>query len=313
MNQWMVPLYVWVYLFAEFNREHIMIIDCHYHLDPRIQSLDNLLLKMDQYEIEKTALMAVLCDPVPHTREPLLKLMRFCLTHGPVRGLAKKFVARFTPQGDVVLPQGPLKIYPDPGNQAVADALTAHPDRFVGWIFVNPRGRNDPIEEFERFKDIPGFIGIKAHPFWHQYPPQALVPIARRACDQDMPLLIHAGFDGHGDFLSLLDQVPGLKLILAHSGFPKFKETWCRIKDLKNVWVDLSADAYVDGRITREVVEFLGPDRCLFGTDGPYGNRAGDGVFDNGFIKRRLVNIFPDQGIQKRLLGENFMEIISWK
>jgi len=288
-----------------------MIIDCHYHLDPRIQSLDNLLLKMDQYEIEKTALMPVMCDPIPHTRESLLKLMRFCLTHGPVRGLAKKIVARFTLQGEVILPKGPLKIYPDPDNQAVEKALIAHPDRFLGWIFVNPRGKNDPIDEFDKFKDIQGFIGIKAHPFWHQYPPQALVPIARKACNAGMPLLIHAGFDGHGDFSPLLDQVTDLKLILAHTGFPKFRETWGLIKDRKNVWVDLSADAYVDTRITRKVVDFLGPDRCLFGTDGPYGTKADDGVFDNGFIKQRLVKIFPDQGIQKRLLGDNFMEIIS--
>jgi hypothetical protein len=53
----------------------------------------------------------------------------------------------------------------------------------------------------------------------------------------------------------------------------------------------------------------LGPDRLFFGTDGPYGFHGPDGRYDYGFIKRRIERMFPDRGVQARLLGENFAEV----
>ena len=43
------------------------------------------------------------------------------------------------------------------------------------------------------------------------------------------------------------------------------------IRDSPNVLVDLSQTSYVGRRMLRDVVGALGPDRCLYGTDGPYG------------------------------------------
>ena len=63
------------------------------------------------------------------------------------------------------------------------------------------------------------------------------------------------------------------------------------------------------------LLEVLGPewrvDRCLFGTDGPYGAVDQDQLFDNGKIKRRLESLFPNEKDRQRLLGENFNELIS--
>lgn len=288
-----------------------MTIDCHYHLEPRVQPVENLIAKMDANGIEKVALMGCMCDPLPHTPEPLLKLLRVFLANRSLRWLAKLLSARFSDKGEVVLPGKNLAIYPDPDNAPVAEAIAANPDRFLGWIFVNPCGLNDPVDVFETYREIDGFIGIKAHPFWHRYAPEKLLPVAEKAAEHSVPLLIHVGFGDHGDFMPLLRELPGLKLILAHTGFPQFKDTWQAILPYKNAMVDLSADAYVNGTTTRQVVEFLGVERCLFGSDGPYGNKAADGYFDNGFIKRRIEALFPDKGIQTRLLRSNFLGVIS--
>jgi len=286
-------------------------IDCHYHLGPRVQPLENLLAKMDRVDISKTALMATMNDPIPHTPEILLKSMRFLLTHRSLRAQAKKLAAKFTPDGNLILPKSILPIYPDPDNEPVAAAITAHPDRFLGWVFVNPRGQQNPLAVWEKWQDHPGFIGVKAHPFWHRFRPLELLAVAERLAAAGKPLLIHVGFDEHGDFLSLVDAVPKLKLILAHTGFPAYADTWHQIKNQRRLFVDLSADAYVNAQTTREAVRFLGVQRCLFGTDGPYGTQADDGFFDNGFIKRRLESLFPDPGIRRQLLGDNFQALLQ--
>ncbi len=67
-----------------------MIIACHYHLDPRIQTIDNLILKMSQHGIDKITLIPVMCDPIPHPSEYQLKILRFLLAHKPFRGLSGK-------------------------------------------------------------------------------------------------------------------------------------------------------------------------------------------------------------------------------
>jgi predicted TIM-barrel fold metal-dependent hydrolase len=288
-----------------------MIIDCHYHLETRMQTVENLIAKMDANGIEKTALMPTMWDVPPQTAEFILKLLRLLLYNRFARPMAKKLSANFSPEGDIVLPKETVKIYPDPDNESVAGAMAKHSDRFLGWIFVNPNGQNDPEEEFERWKDVPGFIGVKTHPFWHRYRPEKLLPVATRAAANGMPVLTHVGFDEHGDFLPLVQEIPDLKLILAHAGFPEYSDTWKVIREIQNIYVDLSADAYVNDTATRQVVEYLGAGRCLFGTDGPYGHHAEDGVFDNGFIKRRIESLFSGDDVKKQILGENFLGLIA--
>jgi predicted TIM-barrel fold metal-dependent hydrolase len=190
----------------------------------------------------------------------------------------------------------------------VFNAIKKHPDRFLGWIFVNPKGKKDQISEFEKYKDMPGFIGIKAHPFWHHFKPIELAPVAEKLAQTGKPLLLHLGFDEEGDFEALLKKVPDLKLILAHAGFPGYSDTWRNIKNRKNIYLDISQTTYTSENATLGVMECLGVDRLLFGTDGPYGFHGKHG-YDYGFIKRRIEKLFPDTRVQARLLGDNFAEL----
>lgn len=286
-----------------------MIIDCHYHLEPSLLPVDTLLKKMDDCRVDKAALMAIINAPIPKPPEFLLHILRFALTHPFFRFIAKSLTARFTPHGDIKLPTGVFRIYRDPDNGPVFRAAARYPDRFLAWVFVNPRGEKDPLEELNRWRSRPGFIGVKAHPFWHRYAPRELLPVAAELAKTGKPLLIHAGFDAHGNYETLLSEVPGLKLILAHAGYPLYADTWKKIKKNKSVFVDLSQTSYLDQETTRRAVAYLGTDRCLFGTDGPYGRHAEDGLFDYGCIKRRIEKLFPQRGVLERLLGENFCGI----
>jgi predicted TIM-barrel fold metal-dependent hydrolase len=287
-----------------------MIIDCHYHLERKLLTDDELLKKMDECEVGKVALMGVINEPIPKPPEFLLKILRFTLTHSSFRFLAKVLAANFTSEGDIKLPTGIFHLYPNPKNEPIFQAVADKPDRFLGWVFVNPQGGTDQIQELNKWKDKPGFIGVKAHPFWHRYQPIELLPVAVQLAKMEKPLLIHAGFDAHGDFDVLLQKVPDLKLILAHAGFPLYSNTWNKIKNNKNVYVDLSQTSYLNDRTTWQAIEYLGVERCLFGSDGPYGVHGDDDLFDYSFIKRRIERLFPDKEIQKKLLGENFLELI---
>ena len=288
-----------------------MIVDSHYHLDTRLLSIDDLVNKMDEAGIEKVALMGVINEPIPKPPEILLNIFRFAWSHKSLRFVAKLLSNNFTPEGDIKLPTGVFHLYRDPENEPVFGTIENAPERFLGWVFVNPMGEKDPIDELNKWRDAPGFIGAKAHPFWHRYTPSQLLPVAETLAQIDRPLLIHTGFDSHGDYMPLLHKVPDLKLILAHAGFPLYRETWDKIKEYKNVYVDLSQTGYLNERMTREAVEYLGVERCLFGTDGPYGVHGADGLFDYSFIKRRIERLYSDTEKQKRLLGLNFLEIIG--
>ena len=288
-----------------------MIVDCHYHLERRLLTDDELLKKMDECEVDKVALMGVINEPIHKPSEFLLNILRFTLTHRSFRFLAKILAANFTSEGDIKLPTGIFHLYPNPKNEPIFQAVADKPDRFIGWVFVNPKGGTDQIQELKKWIDSPGFVGVKAHPFWHRYEPVELLPIADQLVKMGKPLLIHAGFDEHGDYDVLLQKVSGLKLILAHAGFPLYFDTWKKIKNNKNVYVDLSQTSYLNDRTTRQAIEYLGAERCLFGTDGPYGVHGDDDLFDYSFIKRRIERLFPDKEIQKKLLGENFLELIQ--
>ena len=287
-----------------------MIIDCHYHLERKLLTDDELLKKMDECEVDKVALMGVINEPIPKPPEFLLKILRFTLTHSSFRFLAKILAANFTSEGDIKIPTGIFHLYPNPKNEPIFQAVADRPDRFLGWVFVNPQGGTDQIQELNKWKDKPGFIGVKAHPFWHRYQPVELLPVAFQLAKMGKPLLIHAGFGAHGDYDVLLQKVSDLKLILAHAGFPLYSDTWNKIKNNKNVYVDLSQTSYLNDRTTWQAIEYLGVERCLFGTDGPYGVHGDDDLFDYSFIKRRIERLFPDKEIQKKLLGENFLELI---
>ncbi len=287
-----------------------MIIDCHFHLEERLLSIPGLLRKMDENGIDRVALMGALNDPFPEPLTAGVKISQFLLKRKALRWMGRRLTATFNADGNIHLPTGQtIVIYPDPDNVPVFTAIETYPEKFIGWIFVNPRGKIDQKQQVLRWIDHPSCMGIKAHSFWHRYDPVELAPLAEIAAQRGKPLLIHAGFNGNGDFLALLNEVPGLKLILAHAGFPEFADTWKTVRGMKNVYVDLSQTSYLSRRTIRETVDFMGPERCLFGTDGPFGFHGRDGLFDMSVIKTWIETLFRDSGVRRRILGENFAEI----
>ena len=289
------------------------MFDSHYHIDESTVSAPGFIASMDAAGVRRAALIAPMCPDLAAT--PLFRLasplFRSMVRGGRTAPLARKLYQSWVAREGFADVGGRLyRIKPQPNNDVVRRAVKKYPDRFVGWIFVNPEGPADPIREIERCLKTPGMMGVKAHPYWHGYPVWRLLDTAAYCAKQGLPILIHLGAETGGDFRLLPDRFPDLRVIYAHCGVPFQEEVLGYAMKKPNVYVDLSCTAYVDRKSALCAVNVLGPRRCLFGSDGPYFHNGGD-RFDYGPIVAmiRALNLSPED--HEAVCGKNFERILE--
>lgn len=287
-----------------------MVIDAHAHLETRTLDVPAIADKMRRAGVDKVCLIPTMNDPLPHTPEALLALFRTLMTtrlHPLARRLNDLF---YTEDGNLKLRGKVYEIYPVPDNATVAQALADHPELFLGWIFLNPRAMPAPLDELERWRAAPGFVGVKLHPHWHGWPIEEALPIARRCEELRLPILIHLGFGERGNWRVLTDACPRLRLIFAHAGMPHFSRVWPHIIDNPNLHIDLSSP-YLSEKLVRRAVAAVGPHRALYGTDAPYGFHEPDGSYDYDAIKTWVHRLPCAAGDIDRVLGDNTSELLA--
>lgn len=288
-----------------------MIIDCHAHFDPRMLPADRVLAKMDAAGVDRVAIIPAMNDPLPHTPERLLALMRRLSGSAAGRVITEAtHRALLTAEGDLRLSGQVYTIYSRPDNEAVASLVAAHPDRFYGWIFLNPRNNPKVLDELERFRSVPGMIGVKLHPHWHDYHTDILDPVLRRVEELGLPALIHLGYRRRGDFRAICARFPKLVVISAHAGFPFYQDLWRYKAECPNLHVDLSSP-YIDEPLARAAVAAMGPERCLYGTDAPYGFHETDESYDYGEIKGWVERMPVSSGAREAMFGGTFQAILA--
>jgi predicted TIM-barrel fold metal-dependent hydrolase len=158
-----------------------MLIDSHAHFEPRLLDAERIIAKMDAVACDKIVMIPSMNDPVPATPERLLALSRRLMRSRYTRPLAERIHRiLLTPEGDLRLSGHVYGIYSRPDNASVAKLIAAHPDRFLGWIFLNPRNNPGVLDELEHWRSIKGMIGVKLHPHWHDYRTELLTPLLRR-------------------------------------------------------------------------------------------------------------------------------------
>ncbi|TMA19914.1 MAG: amidohydrolase [Deltaproteobacteria bacterium] len=289
-----------------------MIADAHYHLDPRLESVEQLLAQMQVHAIGRVALIAAPCDPLQVGRAgaAFVRFMRRALEGGAPRLGRILYRSTVHRSGRVSFLSPSAPVYPEPDNDAVERAFSAHPHKFVGWIFLNPSAK-PPVEEAERRFRNPGWIGVKAHPFWHRYPVAALDDVAALCQERDKPMLVHLGAGAaRGDFRRLPKRFPRLKLVYAHAGIPWYGTLWDDAVRRENVFVDLSSP-YLDKALRHRALRALGASRCLYGSDGPYGYPGRDGGYDHGAILRQISQAGLAAQDLDRVLGGNFNSLVA--
>jgi uncharacterized protein len=165
-------------------------------------------------------------------------------------------------------------------------ALTkAHPDRFLAFATVQPRAKQAALDSLERALDA-GSCGIgelfpQAQEFAYENPyftrvlqiaVERGIPVNLHVTDPLTPTTAVTRATPLENFVRLAKDFPELKLILAHwgGGLP-FYELNPRVREaLRNVFYDCAASPLLyDKGVFRQVIDLIGADRVLFGSDYP--------------------------------------------
>jgi len=199
------------------------------------------------------------------------------------------------------------------GNDAVLALMREHPDRVIGFCYVNPRYCKHALREIERCVVRGGMGGIK---LWVacKASDRRVDPIARRAAELGVPILQHAWYSRlsrlksestPADVAAMAARHPKTMIVMAHltgAGERGLKD----IAPYPNLHVDISGGEPEAGMVEL-AVRLLGAERVVYGTDTPirsYGATLGK-VLDAKLTRRErdLILFGNAQRLLARRLG----------
>ena len=170
-------------------------------------------------------------------------------------------------------------------NDYLSDVVRRHPQRFSAFGAVQPRHPRQAVEELVRFPRL-GLTGIgelMPHLQGYELDGEAMAVLAEVAQATGLIVLTHTSepvghsYAGKGDvsprsILGLADRFPALRIVAAHwgGGLPFYSLMPEVARGLRNVYFDSAATTYLyRPEVYRVVVELVGADRVLFGSDFP--------------------------------------------
>ncbi|UCE87724.1 MAG: amidohydrolase, partial [Deltaproteobacteria bacterium] len=163
-----------------------------------------------------------------------------------------------------------------------------------------------------------GARGLKLHPIIQKVP---LTSESTRAAVEafavhDLPILFHCGISSYylgaerdreeprygcvAHAVELVRAFPRVPFIAGHAGLFEVRAVMGRLAGFPNVWVDTSFQSVAR---VRQLIAAFGPERVLFASDWPYGNRP-----PALEIARRACR--GDRGIERRILFDNAAELL---
>ena len=169
-------------------------------------------------------------------------------------------------------------------NDHVASYIRQHPGKLIGFAGIDPSDPSEAISELHRAREqlsMPGLAVAPAAQDFHPSDSQAMQVYAE-AAKAGMPIVFHTGM--HIATTSkleyarpvLLDEVarelPDLKIVIAHMGYPWVRETVLLLAKHKNVFAEVSwltHDSWEAYQALRGASQFGVIDKLLFGSGFP--------------------------------------------
>jgi hypothetical protein len=164
-----------------------------------------------------------------------------------------------------------------------------------------------------------GARGLKLHPIIQNVPLTSARTRAAVAAfsAHSLPVLFHCGISSYylgkeknkeqpryGEVryaAELVKEFPEVRFIAGHAGLLQARQVIRMLGDFRNVWVDTS---FQSAALVRELIATFGPERVLFGSDWPYGNRP-------PALEIVKVACRGDRGLERRIFFENAAELLA--
>ena len=163
------------------------------------------------------------------------------------------------------------------GNEEVAAAAAAHPDRFIPLVYLNPHeGEEECLRKMRRYVDELGFHGVKMNPLRHAFvADDAIVdPIMKAAEERHIPVFIHSGHPPYSlpwSIALLAERWPSVPTVMIHMGHGHGVYIDAALKMAKripNIYLEMSGMPM--GCKIYQAYHEVGHDRIMFGTDFPF-------------------------------------------
>ncbi len=185
------------------------------------------------------------------------------------------------------------------GNREMLEVCEQHPDRFLMHYAANPHFASEFEEHMGPYLDHPLVRGFKVHSEAAMYPLEGdgYKRVWELSAERGLPVLVHLLPDRDMDaFVKIADEYTDANLLFAHHGGPEnFDKNLPMIKDKANIYVDTCCSLLPVGTMER-LVDELGVERVLFGSDMPYLNLGGQ-------VGKVLMAKFGDDEKKKILAG----------
>jgi uncharacterized protein len=216
----------------------------------------------------------------------------------------------------------------DSQNGWFVDWVQAHPDRLLGFASVQPNAGQVALDRLRRALDS-GLCGIgemlpQVQNF--TFKDESWARIVEVAVERNLPINIHVSSPMPTSvaitkptplesYVACASDFPQAKLILAHwgGGLPFYEFSPVIARKLKNVTYDTAASPLTYGnRIFRHMVDLVGADRIIYGSDYPlllYPRDSRQPGFQRFLDEIKQSGLTQDEAA--KVLGGNLLRLIG--
>lgn len=205
---------------------------------------------------------------------------------------------------------------------AVAPLLESYPDRFFGWVGINPLLGMETIRYIRYGIETLGFTGVHVYPHWFglDINHRRFYPVYSVCAELGVPIAVQIGSQSMRSRAKLVatpemvDDVafdfPELTFVAIHNGWPYERETVMLAKNFENVY--LLADGHPPSSWPPDIIDYIteaqwwnrdGSQKVMWGTDWPV-QRMKESLDEVRALR------LPDD-VYSRLVGGNAVRILG--
>lgn len=197
------------------------------------------------------------------------------------------------------------------GNEEVAEAYAAFPDKIIPLVWMNPL-MDDVEAKMDKYIDQKGFQGIKMQPLFDAFVADdpVVYPVMDFAKAADVPVFIHCGHPPYSlpwSIALLAERYPEVKVVMIHMGHGHGVYIDASIRMARrypNLYLEMSGMPM--GSKIKEAYETVGHNRILFGIDSPFHHPTVEiqKVLSCGLDDKALADIFYNNAAALMGIGE---------